>query len=90
VTQILTRTSRAFALMVTDRLVTTNKGEQFDPHANKNIVFCARNAVVAMGYTGRAYIGKTPTDQWLVEKLTGLDFPLTRQGRALMERKLRD
>jgi hypothetical protein len=44
--------------MVTDRRVTQN-GYIFDPDANKNLVFSDKNAVVAIGYTGRAYhVGK--------------------------------
>ena len=73
-TLIVTRTSCRYALMVTDRKVTTN-GAEYDPDANKNILFGDRNAVVAIGYTGMAYIGTVPTDQWIAQALTGLTFP---------------
>jgi len=46
----------------------------FDELSNKNIVYCARDALVTIGYTGCAYIGSMPTDQWIAEKLTGKDF----------------
>jgi hypothetical protein len=78
-TLIITRTSCRFALMVTDRKV-TKSGSLVDPDANKNLIFEDRNAVVAMGYTGMAYIGGIPTDQWLAQTLTGLAFPEGRRG----------
>jgi hypothetical protein len=65
--------------MVTDRRVTRCK-VLVDPDANKNIVFKARNAVVAIGYTGMAQIGTMPTDQWIAQALTGLIFPEGRHG----------
>jgi len=69
-TLILGQASRDYVLQVTDRLVT--KGNRpFDPLANKNIVYCARNALVAIGFTGIAFLGDIPTDQWIVEQLTG-------------------
>jgi hypothetical protein len=80
-TLIVTRASCRYALMVTDRRVTRN-GAVFDPDANKNIGFGARNAVVAIGYTGLAYIGTIPTDQWIAQTLTGLTFPEGRRGRG--------
>ena len=71
-TLVLTRASKNYALQVTDRLVTyTQDCRPFDTLANKNIVYCARNAIVTIGYTGLAYRDEMPTDQWIVEKLTG-------------------
>ena len=81
VTLIVTRTSCRYALMVTDRRATRN-GAVVDPDSNKNIVFCDRNAVVAIGYTGMAYIGAIPADQWIAQTLTGLTFPEGRRGRG--------
>jgi len=67
--------------MATDRRVTAN-GKVFDPDANKSIVFGDANAAVAIGYTGMAYIGAIPTDQWLVEALTGISIPEGARGRG--------
>jgi hypothetical protein len=75
-TLILSRSSRNYILQVTDRLVS---GPIEDPLANKNVLYCARNAIVAIGYTGHAFIGDIPTDQWLVEKLTGITFDRSRK-----------
>ncbi|MDP2046001.1 MAG: hypothetical protein Q8L00_07310 [Deltaproteobacteria bacterium] len=69
-TLIISKTSRNYVLQVTDRLV-TRSGDSFDPLANKNILFCALNGILSFAYTGHAYIGSTPTDQWLAEKLIG-------------------
>jgi hypothetical protein len=80
-TLILTRTSRRYSLMLTDRKVTQGDAV-LDPDANKNVVFADRNAVVAIAYTGLAYIETVPTDQWIVQTLTGLVFPEGRRGRG--------
>jgi hypothetical protein len=80
-TLILTRTTYCHALMVTDRKVTVN-GAEYDPDANKNVLFHDKNAVVAIAYTGAAYIGTIPTDQWIVQALTGLTFPEGPKGKG--------
>src|ERR1700692_187490 len=76
-TLILSHLSRVFALQSSDRLVTRlNTGQDptpFDPLANKTIVYLARDAIVAMSYTGPAYIGQLTTDDWIVQNLTGID-----------------
>lgn len=46
---------------------------QFDALSNKSIVYWARDAIVSISYTGPAYIGPLPTDDWIVQKLTGVD-----------------
>src|SRR5262245_15870166 len=76
-TLIISLTSPSYVLQVTDRLLTQNQSP-FDQHANKNILFVARNAIVTMGYTGIAFLGDVPTDQWIVEKLTGVKFDPSR------------
>ena len=82
-TLIVSYTSRRYVLQVTDRLL-TGRGSTFDPLANKNIVCAARNAVVTMGYTGQAFINKeVPTDQWIVEKLTGITFDRSQKPWAI-------
>ncbi len=59
--------------MVSDRLVS---GGMSDPLANKNLIYLARDAVVAIGYAGKAYglnssNRNMPTDEWIAEKLWG-------------------
>jgi hypothetical protein len=69
-----------FVLQATDRLVTRDQAA-FDELANKNILCCARNALVSFAYTGFAYLGDIPTDQWVVEQLIGKPLPRGRDGR---------
>jgi len=58
------------AYLVTDRRLTNDIGitEEF---SNKNILFAARDGIIAVGYTGVAFIDRVPTDQWLAEVLIG-------------------
>ena len=78
----LTGISKRYALQVSDRLVS---GGMNDPLANKNIIYCCRDAVVSMGYTGFAYglsesNENTPTDEWLAEVLWREPIPRGRDG----------
>ena len=81
-TLVLTRASKDYVLQVTDRLVTQTGGVPFDAIANKNVLFCSRNGVIVLGYTGLAYLGGVPTDQWIVETLTGHTFDRNRKPPA--------
>ncbi len=54
----ITGTAFGSVIQVSDRLVTRKSPfEKFDPAANKNVVFLARNGLLTIGYTGRAYVG---------------------------------
>jgi len=72
-----------FVLLVEDRLVTDPTGREFDALANKNIIYLARDAIVCMGYTGPAFIGKLPTDSWIVWKLCEQNPPSEFLKRAI-------
>ncbi len=72
-TLILSQASRWFTLQVGDRLVTQGS-HPFDPIANKNVLYFGPDGIVSFGYTGLAYLDQIPTDQWLVEKMTGLFY----------------
>jgi hypothetical protein len=82
VTLILTRASKDYVLQVTDRLV-TQQGRPFDAASNKNVLYCAQNGIVAIGYTGLAYLGGVPTDQWIVETIAGFTFERDRKPPAI-------
>jgi len=72
-TLILARASAEFVLQVTDRLTTIQATKQpFDKIANKNILYFASNAVIALAYTGDAYLEGIPTDHWIAEKIAGI------------------
>src|SRR5437870_4953387 len=77
-TLILTRASALYVLQVTDRLITRGAAP-FDALSNKNIIYSATNALVTMAYTGHAFIGDVPTDQWIVETLTKHTFDRDRK-----------
>jgi hypothetical protein len=55
----------------------------FDEFANKSIVYCAFNGILSISYTGHAFIGSLPTDQWIAEKLIGTSFPNNRKPPAI-------
>jgi hypothetical protein len=86
-TLILTIANPAFVLQVSDRLVTVKRGSavgSHDPIANKTIVYRARDGLVSIGYSGIAYIGNLPTDEWIAQLLWGNPLPKTPDGRRPM------
>jgi hypothetical protein len=42
-----------------------------DPSSNKCVIFICTDAVLVFGYTGLAYLDRTPTDQWIAQELWG-------------------
>ncbi len=87
-TLILSRISDAYALQVTDRLVSQRIGTNNNPVdllANKNILYIARDGVACFAYTGLAALGGKATDVWIAEQMTGLALegsPCTRIDRT--------
>jgi hypothetical protein len=69
VTLIVSQVNYYCATQVTDRLVSYPNGSAFDSRSNKNIILRATDAIVAVAYTGVAYMGQTPIDQWIVSVL---------------------
>jgi hypothetical protein len=68
--------STRFVLQVSDRQLTnTRNRREFDSVSNKTLVYFARDALVAIGYCGLAYIDGFPTDQWIAQVLTDVMFP---------------
>lgn len=72
-TLIISNVSKYQVLQISDRLVTKSY-DKFDELANKSIIFCALNGILSISYTGHAFIGNIPTDQWLSEILIGRSF----------------
>lgn len=81
-TLILSKSCINYVIQVSDRLVTQSQ-ENFDELANKSIVYCAYNGILSISYTGHAFIGSLPTDQWIAEKLLGESFPRDRKPPAI-------
>lgn len=73
-----------FALHVSDRLV-SKQGKPYDALANKTVVFRATDGLLALGYTGPAFLDGLPTDVWIAEVLSGTecggDVGAVRYGR---------
>lgn len=80
-TLILTHVGGPTIIQVADRLV-TRTGREFDPLANKSVVFRARDALVAISYTGLAYLDRTPTDEWMAQHIIGETLMRGRRGDA--------
>ncbi len=69
-TSVLSLTTPDFVVQVSDRQLSMG-GAVWDEAANKTIVFCAADALVAIGYTGTAFVRGKPTDHWIAEQLVG-------------------
>ena len=69
-TLILTALTRKYVVQVGDRLVTAAQ-RVFDSRANKMIIYRSRDAIVTIGYSGLAFCGGRPTDQWIAETISG-------------------
>jgi hypothetical protein len=73
----LTLATAEYVLQVSDRLTSLDPGKRpWDPLANKNVIYVARNGLISIGYTGAAYIGVLPTDTWIAQTLRGDASPL--------------
>lgn len=81
-TLILARLSRHYVVHASDRLV-TRAGSPFDVASNKSILWLTGDAVIALAYTGTAFLEGIPADQWIVEKITGESFPRDRKPMML-------
>ena len=75
-TLILASAARHRVVLATDREVTL-AGQRFDAYANKAVVYRAPGGLVGLAFTGPAYIAGLPTDQWLVETISGFSFAKT-------------
>lgn len=68
-TQVITWCQAHAVIQVADRKLTLLNGSQHDTVANKTIVFVTEDAIATLGYTGLAYLGDLPSDEWLVQVL---------------------
>jgi hypothetical protein len=77
-TLVVTFATPIYVIQVSDRLVTQRfqrgsrtSTEAFDVYANKAVLYAARDAFVAFGYSGPAYIEGLTTDRWIAQLLHG-------------------
>ncbi len=89
-TLILAFSHPQFAVLASDRLVTLADGasgryvRDHNALANKSLVLVAKDAVVAVGFCGSAYIGSRFTDDWIAETITAVEGVLGPDGRPGM------
>lgn len=71
-TLILAYVARYGVIHVSDRLLTERGTTRpFDAFSNKALLYLCADAIVAIGYTGLAYIGDSPADVWIASQLIG-------------------
>jgi hypothetical protein len=74
-TLILSAHRGGIAVQVSDRLTSVTdrfgRSRPWDHTWNKTVLLLARDAVVAISFSGLAYLDERPTDQWLTETLWG-------------------
>lgn len=71
------------AFNISDRLLTQKLAvgdkyvgiRTFDDASNKTIVYACSNGMIAISFTGTAYIDDITTDRWIAEILTGITLP---------------
>ena len=73
-TLVMSFATPAYVVQVSDRLVTQrsrHRTQDFDTYSNKAVLYGARDAFAALGYSGPAYIEGLNTDRWIAELLHG-------------------
>ena len=71
-TLIVAHVARYGVIHVSDRLLTERgTARPFDASSNKALLYLCADAIVAIGYTGFAYIGDSPADVWIANQLVG-------------------
>lgn len=76
-TLVLTAATPGFVVQAADRLLTKSVAGRtriFDAIANKTVIYRARDAIAAVSYSGVAYLGAKPMDEWIAEMLWGAPF----------------
>lgn len=74
-TLVFSAVTPGFVVQAADRLLTKAVNQEprpFDPIANKTVVYRATDALVALSYSGVAYVKSQPVDDWLAELLWGV------------------
>jgi hypothetical protein len=82
-TLILSYASRNILIQVSDRLVSRGSAP-YDTLANKCVIYSAADGIVALAYTGLAYIRQQPTDDWIAKFLEQQVPGRIKLGRSLL------
>ena len=78
-TLVLSLVTGPMALHVSDRLLSRG-GSPWDPLANKSVIVLGSDGHACISYSGLAYLGSMPTDQWIAEVISNRDLGM-RVGR---------
>jgi hypothetical protein len=74
-TQIVSLLTYPYVCQVSDLLVSTRASSgslsPHDPKFSKTVLYVAKDGIVAIGFTGLAYLDGDPTDQWIASVLAG-------------------
>jgi hypothetical protein len=90
-TLILAHAAPYGVIHVSDRLLTERRTQRpFDVLSNKALLYICADAIVAIGYTGLAYIGDSPPDAWIASKLIGKEIPEHRDFGLSMQTERRN
>ena len=77
-TLVLAAHKRDTVFQVSDRLVSQvsigRSPKPLDVVTNKSVVYLAKDAIVAISFSGRAFLENRRTDLWVTEKLLGMEF----------------
>ncbi|WP_157658692.1 hypothetical protein [Burkholderia ubonensis] len=66
----LSHISPVAAIQLSDRLITV-AGKKYDSDSNKTLVLIGSNGIATVSYCGLAYLGTTPSDNFIAKSLIG-------------------
>lgn len=69
-TLVLTAITPRYVVQAADRLLTKGTSVH-DTVANKTIIYRTRDGIMVLSYSGIAYLGRQPMDEWIAEQLWG-------------------
>jgi len=81
-TLILTRAFYRSIIQVSDRAITV-ESQPYDLLSNKALICLLPDALIAISYTGLAYINTLPTDQWIAQAISGVSYNTPSKPSAL-------
>lgn len=76
-TLIISAATQRFIVHASDRLLTKRVAGKVRVHSNvenKSLIVSCRDALLIIGYTGSAYVGKVITDEWLACNIAAKDL----------------
>jgi hypothetical protein len=81
-TLILTRAFYRSIIQVSDRAITV-ASQPHDLLSNKALLCLLPDALIAISYTGPAYVHTLPTDQWIAQAISGVSYDTPSKPSAL-------